>query len=173
MHTMTPLGSIARGALAGCAGTLAMDVLWYSRYRRDGGASGFVEWETASGVTWANASAPARLGRKVVAGVFDRELPDDLAPITSNIVHWAYGAAWGAGLGVVSGTVGRYPPKVGLVFGPVVWTSGYVILPQAKIYKQMWEYDLPTLGKDLSAHLVYGVVTATVLRLLADRTIRR
>ena len=57
----------------------------------------------------------------------------------------------------------------GLVFAPVVWTSGYVILPQAKVYKQIWEYDLPTLGRDLSAHLVYGAVTATVLRLLARR----
>jgi hypothetical protein len=167
MHKLTPLGSIVRGALAGCAGTLAMDLLWYSRYRREGGASRFAAWERASGVTWADASAPAQLGRKVMAGVFDRELPDSLAPATSNIVHWSYGAAWGAGLGVVLGTVGRYPPVAGPVFATAVWTSGYVILPQAKIYKQMWEYDLPTLGKDLSAHMVYGVVTTTALRLLA------
>jgi hypothetical protein len=167
MRTMTPLGAIVRGALAGCAGTLAMDLLWYSRYRRGGGESEFVAWETAEGVTWENASAPAQLGRKVVAGVFDRELPDELAPLISNIVHWSYGAAWGAGLGVVLGTVGRYPPAAGLLFAPVVWSSGYVVLPQAGIYKQMWEYDLETLGRDLSAHFVYGLVTATALRLLA------
>ncbi len=169
MHKLTPVGSIVRGALAGCAGTLAMDALWYWRYRRGGGESRFVAWETASGVTWDNASAPAQLGRKVMAGVFDRELPDDLAPLTSNIVHWSYGAAWGAGLGMALGTVGRYPLKAGLLFAPVVWSSGYVVLPQAKIYKQMWEYDPATLGNDLSAHMVYGVVTATALRILALR----
>jgi hypothetical protein len=37
----------------------------------------------------------------------------------------------------------------------------------AKLYKPIWEYDLETVAKDLSAHLVYGLSTATALRLLA------
>ena len=41
----TPLGAIARGALAGAVGTLAMDAVWYVRHKRDGGKEAFLEWE--------------------------------------------------------------------------------------------------------------------------------
>ena len=41
------------------------------------------------------------------------------------------------------------------------------MLPAAKLYKPIWEYDLPTLGKDLSAHLVYGLSTAAAFKLLS------
>lgn len=41
-----------------------------------------------------------------------------------------------------------------------MWTADYIVLPLAKVYKPMWEYDVPTLAKDLSAHLVYGVGTS-------------
>jgi hypothetical protein len=41
-----------------------------------------------------------------------------------------------------------------------------VILPAAKLYKPIWDYDFNTLANDLSAHLAYGLGTATALRLL-------
>jgi hypothetical protein len=34
-----------------------------------------------------------------------------------------------------------------------------VVLPLAKVYQPIWEYDARVLGEDLSAHLVYGAVT--------------
>ncbi|MER8071177.1 hypothetical protein ABTZ59_23075 [Streptomyces sp. NPDC094034] len=37
--------------------------------------------------------------------------------------------------------------------------SGYLVLPQAGIYKPIWDYDVRTLGEDLSAHLAYGMAT--------------
>ena len=48
-----------------------------------------------------------------------------------------------------------------------MWTTSYIVLPPTGLYKPMWEYDAPTLYKDLSAHLVYGVTTATSFRLLS------
>jgi hypothetical protein len=36
-----------------------------------------------------------------------------------------------------------------------------------RLYKPIWEYDLPTLWKDLSAHLVYGLGTAATFRATA------
>jgi hypothetical protein len=44
-----------------------------------------------------------------------------------------------------------------------------VVLPTAKLYKPTWEYDRKTLAEDLSAHLVYGLTTATTERLLWRR----
>jgi hypothetical protein len=34
------------------------------------------------------------------------------------------------------------------------------------LYKAIWKYDLETLRKDLSAHLVFGTSTAAAFRLL-------
>ena len=52
-------------------------------------------------------------------------------------------------------------------FGAAVWGTGYVILPAAKLYQPIWKYDRKTLANDLSAHFVYGLATASVLRLLS------
>jgi hypothetical protein len=45
--------------------------------------------------------------------------------------------------------------------------QSYAVLVPAKLYKPIWEYDVPTLAKDLSAHLVYGLAAAATLRVLA------
>ena len=47
-----------------------------------------------------------------------------------------------------------------------MWAGGYVVLPQLGVYKPIWEYDLETLGKDLTAHLVFGTATAAAFDLL-------
>ena len=55
---------------------------------------------------------------------------------------------------------------LGLPFGAAVWLSGYVVLPELGVYEPIWKYDLETLRKDLTAHLVFGTATAAVFRLL-------
>jgi len=58
------------------------------------------------------------------------------------------GLAWGAVYWIVTGA-GRPPPILaGLLFGSAVWLFSYAILPPAKLYKPIWEYDAPTLAKD-------------------------
>jgi len=54
-------------------------------------------------------------------------------------------------------------------FGAAVWGGDYVILPAAKLYKPIWTYDRKTLANDLSAHLVYGLATATALQVLSRK----
>ena len=58
-------------------------------------------------------------------------------------------------------------------FGAAVWGSGYVVLPLFGVYEPIWKYDLETLGKDLSAHLVFGTATAAAFRLLAHGEVHR
>ncbi|HZU46329.1 MAG TPA: hypothetical protein VFA16_03580 [Mycobacterium sp.] len=164
---MTPLGAVLRGALAGAVGTLAMDLLWYRRYRRSGGDSGFVPWESSAGLdSWEDAPAPARFGKRLIETVFDSELPPTRARLVNNVMHWATGVGWGAALGLVGGSV---PIRLwqGPAFGTGVWLQSYAVLVPAKLYKPMWEYDVQTLAKDLSAHLVYGSTTVGAFRLLA------
>ena len=171
---MTPLGALARGVAAGALGTTAMDVVMYRRYRREGGAQPLLEWEFSAGLEdWEGAAAPAHVGRRVVEGLFQVELAPKWARLTNNVMHWGYGLLWGAQYGLVAGSARRLPHANGLVLGPVVFLSGYVVLPLAKLYKPIWEYDGPTLAKDLSAHMAYGVVTAEAFRLLAPRRLSR
>jgi hypothetical protein len=166
---MTPLGAVVRGATAGAVGTLAMDLLWYARYRKGGGDDGFTAWEfSASTLTWDEAAAPAQVGRRVLEGFLQRELPDTWAGPTNNVVHWSYGLMWGSLYGLVAGSTAKPRPAYGPVLGSVAWGQGYVLLPLAKLYKPIWEYDALTLAKDLSAHLVFGTATAAAFRLLAS-----
>lgn len=153
-----------RGAAAGAVGTLAMDLLWYARYRRGGGKETFVDWEFSVGTkNWDDAAAPAQVAKRVIEGFLQRELPDDAAAMTNNVAHWATGLQWGALYGLVAGSAARTPnPAYGAVLGGTAFTTSYVLLGLAKVYRDIWEYDIKTLAKDLSAHLVFGMGTATV-----------
>jgi len=165
---MTPLGAVVRGLVAGAAGTAAMDALLYTRYRRGNGEEGFEQWESSSGLdSWEHAPAPAQVGKRLVEGLFEREVPPQRARLVNNVTHWAYGILGGVQYGIVAGSLSRPRIRYGLPFGASVWAAGYVVLPAAKLYEPIWKYDRVTLTKDLSAHLVYGLGTATVLSLLA------
>jgi len=167
---VTPLGAVSRGLLAGAAGTLAMDLLWFYRYKRDDGEDGFRAWEFSSGLcSWEQAPAPAQLGKRFIQGVFEYELPPERAPLVNNLTHWGYGMLAGTGYAIVAGTSANQRIWYGAAFGATVWATSYVVLPMAKLYKPIWEYDRSTLARDLSAHLVYGLTTATSFRRLSRR----
>ncbi len=157
-------GSVARGAVAGAIGTLAMDVVWYARYRRGGGQDSFLDWEFSGSTTgFDDAGAPAQVGKRVVKAVFDRDLSDDLAGATNNVVHWATGTQWGALYGVATSATGLPQPAAALLLGPMAWGTAYALLGAAGIYEPIWSYDAKTLAKDFSAHLVFGLATAAAV----------
>jgi hypothetical protein len=164
---MTPLGAVVRGLVAGAVGTLAIDFVGYRRYQRGGGASPFLDWEFSAGLTdWQSAPAPAKLGKHLYEGVFQRELPPERAGFTNNVMHWGYGMTWSTVYGIVVGSLRRPSAIYGLPFGAAVWATSYVVLPLAKLYKPIWEYDAPTLLKDLTVHLAYGTATSAAFALL-------
>jgi hypothetical protein len=167
---MTPIGAVVRGLAAAAVGTLAMDLVLFARYRRGDGKSGFREWELSSGIeSWDQAPAPAQVGKRLVEGLFQRQLPDRLAPLVNNVTHWGYGILGGAPYGIVVGSLPRPRVWFGLPYGAGVWGSSYVVLPAAGLYKPIWEYDRRTLANDLSVHLVYGLVTAAAFRMLSSQ----
>lgn len=166
----TPISAILKGVAAGLVGTLAMDLVWYSRYRQSGGEQSFVEWDLASGVDdYENAPAPAQVGKRIVEGFFATELDAKTARSMTNFVHWATGAGWGTGHGVVHGSMPAPSALTGILTGVGAWATSYATLAPAGIYKPIWEYDAATLWKDLSAHLVFGLATGITFRLLVRR----
>jgi hypothetical protein len=158
---------LVRGAVAGAAGTMAMDLLLYLRQRRAGGKDQLLEWEFGAGIMgWHDASAPGRLGQKVERAITGQPPPDSWARTTTNLVHWATGIGWGVQYGLVAAVTPRHAGLRALAVGPVAWLSGYVILPLAGVYEPIWKYDARTLADDLSAHLVFGATTSAVFAVL-------
>ncbi|MBV9364022.1 MAG: DUF1440 domain-containing protein [Solirubrobacterales bacterium] len=157
-----------RGLIAGAAGTAAMDTFLFLRYRRTGGTTSALEWESSAGVTsWEQAPAPALVGKRLVEGLFAIKLPATRTRLVNNVMHWSYGIFNGAQYGIVAESLPEPRIRYGLPFGAAVWIGDYVILPAAKLYEPIWKYDAKTLANDLNAHLVYGLATATALRLLS------
>lgn len=165
---MRVLGPLLRRATAGSIGTLAMDLLWYSRYRREDGASTFGDWEVTRDVrSWAEAPAPAQMGRKVLGAMTGRDVPLERAAALSNVMHWAYGVSWTVAYGALVARLGtRRRLWHGPAFGAAIWCADYVTLPLAGVYEPIWKYDAPTLYADLTAHLVFGTAADGALRLL-------
>jgi hypothetical protein len=169
MPAMTPVAAVAKGLVAGVVGTIAMDLSLFARYKRGGGEDRFVPWETSAGLRdWEQAPAPAHVGKRLFEGLFQRELPASSVPLVNNVMHWGYGVLNAVPYALVAGSVGHPRVRDGLPFGAAVWLSGYVILPAAKLYKPIWEYDPKTLADDLASHLVYGLTTAATFKALSS-----
>jgi hypothetical protein len=166
--TMTPSRAVASGLAAGAVGELAMHAPWFARYRR-GGDSRFDGWEFSPGLSsWELAPAPARVGKRLIVGLFQIQLPPRRVGLVSNIMHWGYGTLRGMGNGIGAGALKRPRIRCGLPFGAGGWVGDCVVLPAAKLYRPIWECDdLKTLGRDLSAYLVCGLGTATAFQLMS------
>ena len=165
-HGITPLAAVVGGLLAGLAGTACLDAVRYVKYRRSGGKDSPLAWEFPPVEGWEKAPDPGQVGKRLIEGFTQRELPDRWAWPVSTVMHWSYGSGWGALYGVLAGSLRRPDPLYGLPLGAVVWISGYVLLPEGGLYKPIWEYDAKTLADDLSAHLAYGAGTGTTFWLI-------
>ena len=164
----TPAAAIVKGAVAGLVGTFAMDAVWYGRYRKGGGEDSFAEWEFSAGTkSYDQAGAPAQVGRRIVEGYLQRELPPESAKNMNNAVHLLTGVLWGVVHGVVTTSVGGPRAAHGVVTGPTAWLSSYALLAPAGLYEPPWKYPRDVLWQDLSAHIVFGLGTAVAFRALA------
>ncbi|WP_141726115.1 hypothetical protein [Actinacidiphila rubida] len=158
---LTPVAAVVRGLVAGAVGTATMDTVRYLRYRRGGGKDSPAEWEFPPVADWDEAPAPGQIAKRVLEGFTQRRIPPRWAWLTSTVAHWAYGSACGALYGIAAGSSAKARPVHGLPFGAAIWAGGYVVLPQAGLYQQIWKYDAKTLADDLTGHLAYGLGTST------------
>lgn len=169
-----PLPAVAGGAVAGAVGTLAMDLLWYRRYRRGGGGDGFAAWELSAGTAgFDQVGAPGKLGRKLANAFLHRDPPRERAGLVNDAVHWATGSQWGAVLGAVGVLAGRRRGRpvpglgaVGPLLGAAAFATAYAVLPRLGLYQPISEYDRETLRDDLTAHLVFGTATGAAYALI-------
>jgi hypothetical protein len=114
---------------------------------------------------WSEAPDPAKVGRRVVEGVFHRSVPLEKAGLLTNVVHWLYGSSWGAVYGVIEESVQR-PVLSGVALTGAVMGADYTMLPAMGLYKPPWRYPPRVLGRDFANHLVHGLAVAGAYRAL-------
>lgn len=165
----TVVAGAVRGALSGAAGTAAMDLIQYGRYRAGGGNQPFAEYEFRGVSDWDHAPAPAQAGRLFARTLLGIHLPDAKANPVNNFMHWSYGITWGAAAGALAAGGGTSRATWGPLFGTTVWLSDYITLPLLRLYEPIWRYDVKTLARDWADHVVYGAATGGALRLLSGR----
>jgi putative membrane protein len=111
--------------------------------------------------------ATVKAAEKVSEGVFDHELTDEEKKLAGPAVHYAFGTLVGAlygGLAEVSPAVAR---GVGMPFGTAVWLAADEVgVPALGLSKKPTEYPVTVHASALGAHLVYGLTTDLVRRLL-------
>jgi hypothetical protein len=154
--TKTPLAALLQGLVAGAVGTAVFTGYQALIGKRTG---------TKQPRRWADAPQPAQVGRRVAEGLFQRKVTLAQVPTLTQVVHWAYGTAWGAAYAVIEESVGR-PLVSGVTLATAVTAADYTLLPAMKLYDPPWEHDPTTLAKDFGHHLVHGLAVAGAYRLL-------
>lgn len=151
--TLTPIGAVGRGLVAGAAATAVMTAAQNAYYKATGSQG---------------SSTPGEVGRRVVEGVFCRQVsPEQVSgPLTTG-VHWAYGTALGVPYALVAGSLtARSALAHGIGAGVGVWASSRVGMVAMQLAPPPWQDPPSMLAMDLGFHLVYGFTAATVFRAL-------
>ena len=145
-----------RGAVAGLIGVAAM--------------AGVITTLRRALLTSEQLAASRTHPEKIVQTIADKmekgDVPDQQRRRLGDLIHYGYGATWGAILAVGMSNreirVGRY----GLALGMGLWTFGFnVLLPAIGAHPGTWTWKRREFVLTLSAHTAYGLATAATLRL--------
>ena len=141
----TPLGAVIKGLFAGAVGTGVMTAYQLAAAKAMGSGP---------------SNVPGEVGKRVLEGVFQREVSDEQVEQLTNPVHVIYGVSWGPLYGIVQSSLSRGSGRHGLAFGTAVWGASLVQLPAMKLAPPVWEMSPSSIALDLSYHLVYGLGVA-------------
>lgn len=144
-------GDLGRGFVAGTGGTAAMT------------ASSTIEMRLRNRPS---SDAPLRAAEEVL-GVEPRSDTD--AARLGTMVHWAYGAGWGAVRGLISAM--RIPePLATIAHFSFVWGTALFVLPRLGVMKPPAEWGRREIAIDAAHHAVYAIGTARAWKSLGGRT---
>jgi hypothetical protein len=170
MKQWSPLGAICGGLAAGLVGALAQN-LFFGATRRWAPAPtpGLFQPPEPQQET---ETATETVARRIVEGVLERGPLEDRRR-AGQLVHLAFGSAWGGAYGLVAGTLPRAQTLRGsLAFGLAVWAcSDDVLLPWFRLAAWPHHYPVKTHLYAIAAHAAYGTaVMATFSGLQRLRT---
>jgi putative membrane protein len=166
----SPVKGALVGAVAGIAGTLAMNYaqrLWTLMVDRNppssaAGPHDARDWQERSEDQNANEMVAQMLARTTI----NRRLSDRELSVVAPIVHFGFGAAAGAAYGVYVNTASEDRAS-GAAFGSALWLAAdEIAMPLVGLSDSTRQRPLEMHTQSLVAHLVYGVVTERVRRLI-------
>jgi hypothetical protein len=153
---MRVVSGIARGVVAGIAGTAAMTGYQLAVAKVRG-----QPLNPPVPHKWADAPAPAQVVKRAADALGEgRHVTRKEVPLVTNLMHWLYGITWGGVYGGAAGVLRPTPVLGGLSFGAGVWSASYAELVPLGIYEAPWRYPVREIALDLSYHLVYGLAVA-------------
>ena len=148
-----PLGAVAKGLVAGAAGTGVMTAY---------------QLAVAKAMDSGSSYTPAEVGKCVIEGVLGREVPEERMEALNNVVHALYGTSWGPVYGIVQSSLRLPRLRHGVAFAALVWAASLVELPVLRLAPPVWEMPPETVALDFSYHLAYGLAVAAAYAALGE-----
>jgi putative membrane protein len=111
--------------------------------------------------------ATVRVADGTTRWLLGRSLPEAKKPLAGTMIHYAFGASIGGLYGGLATVAPRVTAALGLPFGVVVWLGAHVIMvPTLGLAPPVTRQPALKETLEFVLHLVYGVVTELVRRLL-------
>lgn len=114
--------------------------------------------------------ATERLSNFISEEVFDHDLTEREKDLAGTAFHYAYSVTSGAAYGVAAELLPEVTVGAGLPFGAFIWvTADEGVVPLLGLSKSPTELPFSKLAYGFSSHLVYGLTTEIVRRILRDK----
>lgn len=146
--------AVGRGLVAGAAGTALMTVATTVEMKLRGRAPSAVPADAATKVLGVEPTGEREKER------------------FSNLVHWAYGTAWGSLRGLLA-AAGLPGPAAATVHFAAVWGGGLVLLPRLEVAPPVRQWGPSAVALDAAHHLVYACGASLAYAALAPERRRR
>lgn len=150
--------NLMQGALAGAAGVAGMAGVITSLRRA------ILTSDQLAGAKW----HPEKVVEALVQRAGYRELGDQTRRRLGDLIHYGYGAMWGAVLASATRGGQISPSRHGVPLAVALWLLGFgAVLPVVGAHPPFWTWKTPReFALTGAAHLTWGVGTATVLKAL-------
>lgn len=150
--------NLMQGALAGAAGVAGMAGVITSLRRA------ILSTEELAGAKW----HPEKVVEALATRAGYAELDDQTRRRLGDLIHYGYGAIWGAVLAAATRDGPVSPARQGVPLAAALWVLGFgAVLPLVGAHPPFWTWrtsrEFLLTG---TAHLTWGLGTATVLKAL-------
>jgi hypothetical protein len=163
-YSESPLSAAVKGTAAGLAGTVAMTAAMKyvpTLLRELGVASPEPPASAKKG------EPVEQLAGKVAEGLFDTRLDKEGKEIGGQVIHWGYGAGWGALYGIVQSTL-RLPFVVpGTLLGGLMAVAASTLVPAMGVAPPVGKVPTDQKVMQTSFIMLYGWTTALVYHFLS------
>ncbi len=113
--------------------------------------------------------AAMRLGNAISVGVFDHELTQGEKDTAGTALHYAYGISMAGFYGAAAELAPFVTAGAGLPYGASIWAfADEGVVPALGLSKASEEYPFLVHAYALASHLVYGLTTELVRRVVRE-----